>query len=213
MDRIAENKDIDIVYVVTPHALHPEFSIRAAKLGKHVISEKPMAASVADCDRMIAAARDAKVQLGIGYRLHYEPHHLEMERAARAKEFGEITKMTGGFGYVMRERESRIIRSLSGGGPLMDLGVYVLHAACMATGKAPAYVTAKEEPKLNPDLFNEVEEGISWTMEFAGGAQCDGFTSFNKGAGNFRIEGTKGWFQLQPPFSYSVVSTLYVRLN
>lgn len=202
MDRIAENKMIDIVYVVTPPALHPDFSIRAARLGKHVISEKPMATSVADCDRMIAAATKAKVQLGIGYRLHYEPHHLEMERAARANEFGRIQKMSGGFGYVMRQRESRITRSLSGGGPLMDVGIYVVHAACMAAGKAPVYVTAKEEPKLNPELFNEVEEGISWTMEFPGGEKCEGFSSFNKGANQFRVEGTKGWFQLQPSFSY-----------
>src|SRR5215813_9366259 len=85
-DRIADNKEIDIVYVVTPPALHPEFVIRAAKAGKHVISEKPMATSVADCDRMIAACKAAKVQLGIGYRLHYDPYHLEMVRLA--SEFG-----------------------------------------------------------------------------------------------------------------------------
>jgi glucose-fructose oxidoreductase len=202
MDAIAGNKEIDIVYVVTPPALHPQYSIRAAKLGKHVISEKPMATTVEDCDRMIAAARDAKVQLGIGYRLHYEPHHLEMERATRAKELGEIQKMSGGFGYVMRQRESRITRSLSGGGPLMDVGIYVLHAACMVIGKPPTYVTAKEELKLNPELFNEVEEGISWTMEFPGGEKCDGFASFNKGANQFRVEGKKGWIQISPSFSY-----------
>lgn len=202
MDRIAENKEIDIVYVVTPPALHPEFSIRAARLGKHVISEKPMAASITECDLMIAAAREAKVRLGIGYRLNYEPHHLEMERAAGAKELGEIRKMSGGFGYTMRQRESRITRSLSGGGPLMDVGIYVVHAACMATGKAPVFVSAKEEPKLNPELFNEVEEGISWTMEFSGGEKCDGFASFNKGANEFRVEGSKGRFHLQPAFSY-----------
>lgn len=206
MDRIAENKEIDIIYVVTPPTLHPEFTIRAAKLGKHVISEKPMAASAADCESMIAAAKSAKVQLGIGYRLHYEPHHLEMVRALKAKELGPIQKMSGGFGYVMRQRESRITRSLSGGGPLMDVGIYVLHSACMAVGEMPTYVTAKEEPKLNPELFNEVEEGISWTMEFPGGEKCDGFASFNKGANQFRVEGTKGWFQIQPAFSYGGIA-------
>src|SRR6266496_2488464 len=71
-DRIADNKDIDIVYVVTPPGLHPEFVIRAARAGKHVISEKPMANTVADCDRMIAACKTAKVKLGVGYRLHYD---------------------------------------------------------------------------------------------------------------------------------------------
>src|SRR5260370_10570428 len=71
-DGIADNKDIDIVYVVTPPALHPEFVIRAAKAGKHVISEKPMATSVAACDRMIVACQAANGKLAIGYRLHYD---------------------------------------------------------------------------------------------------------------------------------------------
>ena len=80
MEQIADNPDIDIIYVVTPPGLHPEFVVRAAKIGKHVISEKPMATSVADCDRMIAACKAAKVKLGIGYRVHYDPYHREMVR-------------------------------------------------------------------------------------------------------------------------------------
>ena len=85
LDRIAENKDIDIVYVVTPPGRHAEFTVRAAKAGKHVISEKPMATSVVECDRMIAACKAAKVQLGVGYRLHYDPFHLELARLGNAR--------------------------------------------------------------------------------------------------------------------------------
>src|SRR5215510_9309242 len=98
-DRIADNRDIDIIYVVTPPALHPEFTIRAAKAGKHVISEKPMATSVSDCDRMIAACKAAKVQLGIGYRLHYDLFRIELMRLAREKDFGAFKKMTGAFAF------------------------------------------------------------------------------------------------------------------
>ena len=65
MSRLADNPDIDIVYVVTPNALHPEHTIAAAWAGKHVISEKPMATSVADCDAMLAACRVNKVKLSI----------------------------------------------------------------------------------------------------------------------------------------------------
>src|SRR5438477_12377127 len=106
-DRIADNKDIDIVYVVTPPALHPEFVIRAAKAGKHVISEKPMATSIADCDRMIAAAKAAKVKLGVGYRVHYDHYHREMVRLASAKELGPFTEINGDFSFVMGQREFR----------------------------------------------------------------------------------------------------------
>ena len=122
MDRIADNKDIDIVYVVTPPGLHPEFAIRAAKAGKHVISEKPMATSVADCDRMIAACKAARVQLGLGYRLHYDPYHLEMWRIAKAKEFGRFKTMKGDFGFVMSQPEHRTKQKARGRRPTHGRG-------------------------------------------------------------------------------------------
>ena len=200
-ERIADNRDIDIVYVVTPPALHPEFVIRAAKAGKHVISEKPMATSVADCDRMIAACKAAKVQLGVGYRLHYDPYHREMVRLA--SELGPYLTMTGGFSFVLRQREFRIDKKLGGGGPMMDVGIYPMHCACMATGSDPTYVTAHEEPKQKPELFNEVEETMRWTMEFPNGAKADAVTSFNQSMNQFRLEGKNGWFDFKSQaFSY-----------
>ena len=203
-DRIADNPDIDIVYVVTPPALHPEFAIRAAKAGKHVISEKPMATSVADCDRMIDACKKAKVKLAVGYRLHYDLYHRELMRLAREQDFGPFMKMTGDRGFVFGERAWRIDRKLAGGGPMMDLGIYIVHGACMAqNGGAPIAVTAHEDPKTKPELFNEVEETIHWTMEWANGAKCDAVTSFNHSSDTFRAEGSKGWMDFkQHAFTY-----------
>src|SRR6266576_1982239 len=188
-DRIADNKDIDIVYVVTPPALHPEFVIRAAKAGKHIISEKPMATSVPDCDRMIAACKAAKVKLAVGYRLHYDLYHKEMMRLAKEQDFGTFMRMTGDRGFVFGQRAWRIDKKLAGGGPMMDLGIYIVHGASLAAnGAAPAFVTAHEEPKQKPELFNEVEETIRWSMEFQNGARCDAVTSFNHSADTFRAE-------------------------
>ncbi|PYX99553.1 MAG: glucose-fructose oxidoreductase [Acidobacteria bacterium] len=203
-DHIADNSDIDIVYVVTPPALHPEFTIRAAKAGKHVISEKPMATSVADCNRMIAACKAAKVKLAIGYRLHYDLYHRELMRLARDQDFGPFMKMTGDRGFVFGERAWRIDKKLAGGGPMMDLGIYIVHGACMAAnGVAPIAVTAHEEAKTKPELFNEVEETIRWTMEFPNGASCDAVTSFNHSSDTFRAEGSKGWIDFkQHAFNY-----------
>jgi len=203
-DQIADNPDIDIVYVVTPPALHPEFTIRAAKAGKHVISEKPMATSISDCDRMIAACKAAKVKLAIGYRLHYDLYHRELMRLAREQDFGPFMKMTGDRGFVFGERAWRIDKKLAGGGPMMDLGIYIVHGACMAAnGVAPIAVTAHEEPKTKPELFNEVEETIRWTMEWANGAKCDAVTSFNHSSDTFRVEGAKGWMDFkQHAFTY-----------
>jgi len=201
-DRIADNKEIDIVYVVTPVSLHPDFAIRAAKAGKHVVSEKPMAVSVAECDRMIAACKQAKVKLGLGYRLHYDPFHKEMVRLSSEKELGPFTKLTGNFSFVMREHEWRIEKQLGGGGAMMDVGIYVIHGSCMATGLTPVSVRAHEEPKLRPELFNETEEAITWTMDFPNGAKLEASTSFNANANRLRAEGKQGWIDFSQAFSY-----------
>ena len=204
MEQMAHNPDIDIVYVVTPPALHPEYAIRAAKAGKHVISEKPMATSVEDCDRMITACKKAKVKLAIGYRLHYDLYHKEMMRLAKEQDFGPFMKMTGDRGFIFGQRAWRIDKKLAGGGPMMDLGIYIVQGACMAAnGVAPVSVTAHEEPKTKPELFNEVEETIRWTMDFPNGAKCDAVTSFAHSADQFRIEGAKGWMEFkQHAFTY-----------
>jgi glucose-fructose oxidoreductase len=203
MDRIADNPDIDIVYVVTPPGLHPEFTIRAAKAGKHVISEKPMATSVEDCTRMIDACKAANRKLGIGYRVHYDPYHAEMVRLSSPKELGPFTRMSGEFSFVMGQREFRIDKKLGGGGAMMDLGIYIIHAACMGTGSVPISVNAHEEPKLRPEFFNEVEETISWTMDFPNGARCEAKTSFNRNVHNFRLEGKRGFVDFKKqPFGY-----------
>lgn len=203
IDRIAENKEIDIVYVVTPPGLHPEFVERVAKTGKHIISEKPMATSVAGCDRMIAACKAAKVKLGLGYRLHFDPFHKEMVRLSSARELGPFTKLTGNFSFVMGRHEWRIEKVLGGGGAMMDIGIYVIHGACMATGQMPVSVMAHEEPKQRPDFFNETEEAISWTMDFPNGAKLEASTSFNANSSWFRVEGKNGWVHFkQQAFSY-----------
>jgi glucose-fructose oxidoreductase len=152
---------------------------------------------------MIAACRAAKVKFGIGYRVHYDPYHREMVRLSSERELGPFTTMSGEFSFVMGQREFRIDKKLGGGGAMMDLGIYIIHACCMATGSVPVSVTAREEPKLRPDFFNEVEETISWTMDFPNGAKCEAKTSFNRNVHQFRVEGKKGWVDFKKqPFGY-----------
>src|SRR6185369_1965992 len=203
-DRIANNKDVDIVYVVTPPALHPEFVVRAAQAGKHVITEKPMATSLADCERMITACRKAKVQLGVGYRMHYDLFRKELMRLATTQEFGPFMKMSGEFSFVMNDHQWRIEKKLAGGGAMMDLGIYVVQSASMAANAWPISVTAKEDLKQRPDFFNEVEETLRWTMTFPNGATCDAVTSFNRSGNFFKAEGPKGWYELSKnAFNYN----------
>jgi glucose-fructose oxidoreductase len=202
MQQIADNPDIDIIYVVTPNGLHAEHAIAAARAGKHVICEKPMANTVADCDAIIAACEKAGVRLSIGYRLHFDPYHEVLREFVRTGECGPFMKMSGGFAFQMNSRAWRIDKELAGGGPLMDLGVYVIQESCMATKASPVAVTAREVPKQKPELFNEVEEGIEWTLEFSDGALAKGLSSYNDRANNFRADADRGWFELQSAYIY-----------
>jgi len=204
MARLAEAKDIDIVYVVTPNGLHAEHVIAAAKAGKHVISEKPFTNTVAEAEAALAACRAAKVKLSIGYRLHFDPYHREMMRLAKAEDFGPFTKMTGDRGFVARTRAWRQDKKLAGGGAMRDLGIYIIQGACMAAGGvAPVAVTAKHIPTTKPEIFTDIEEGTNWTMEFPNGAVCTAFTSYAHSADKFRAEGPKGWIDFrEKAFTY-----------
>lgn len=203
MHQIADAKDIDIVYVITPNSMHAEGVIAAAKAGKHVISEKPFTTNVADAVKAMAACREAKVKLAIGYRMHYDPFAQEMIRIARSKEYGVLNKIDTANGFVMNNRPWRAQHALSGGGPLMDMGVYSLQAACMMVEeKMPIAITAKEHPKTKPQIFQDVEEGIDWTMEWEGGIKANLMSSYQQNVGRFRAEGDKGWVNMEPAFSY-----------
>ena len=86
MDRLADNPDIDVVYVVTPNALHAEHTLKAAKAGKHVLSEKPMEVSVEKCWQMIDACKAANRMLAVGYRSRFDPQVRRRCAAAGAGE-------------------------------------------------------------------------------------------------------------------------------
>jgi predicted dehydrogenase len=202
MERLADNPDVDIVYIVTPNALHAEHCIKAAKAGKHVICEKPMATSVEDCDRMIAACKSANRKLGIGYRLHYEPHTQEVARLGTTRAFGAVKTVKSEHSFHGRGNNWRYHHPLSGGGPLMDVGIYSVQGVMMITGEEPVAITAKEHPKTDPQQFRDVEETIEWTMEFPSGARGECITSYARSGNLLRADAEKGWFELSPAFSY-----------
>jgi glucose-fructose oxidoreductase len=201
---MVDNPEIDVVYVVTPPAFHSELTIRAARARKHVICEKPMATSIAECDAMIAACQAAGVRLAVGYRLHYHPLYQELRRLAREQPSGHFQQMTGAFGHRDRRKTWRHTRAVGGGGPLMDMGVYIIQAACMAAGDAePIAVSAQEMPRTRPGIFDEVEEAITFALEFSNGAVCRGTASNSETFNWFRAENPEAWIRIEPAFSYT----------
>jgi predicted dehydrogenase len=202
-DNIKDNPDIDIVYVVLPNSMHADYTIRAANAGKHVICEKPMAMTVEECDQMIAACKKANRLLSIGYRLHFEPYNLEMVRLGTQKIYGNIKKMSAGFGFPIGDpTQWRLKKSMSGGGPLVDVGVYCIQGFCYTSGLEPIAVTAKEGPKTDTEKFNDVEQSLSWQFELPNNIICEGQSSYSEGMNFLKAEAEKGNFELTAAFNY-----------
>lgn len=202
-DAIANNKDIDLVYVVLPNAMHKEFTIRAAKAGKHVIVEKPMAITPADCREMISACKDAGVQLAVGYRLHYEPYHIELKRLGQQKVFGQVRLIEASLGYKSGDpSEWRLKKALAGGGPLMNLGVYCVQSNRYILGEEPISVTAQFGPVTNKVAFTEVEESITWQLHFPSGAVGASTSTYNCNIDRLYAGADAGFFELSPAISY-----------
>ena len=200
-DSIKDNKDIDIIYVVLPNSMHAEYVKRAAQAGKHVICEKPMALTVEECDQMIDECKKAGKMLSIGYRLHFEPHNVEMMRLGKEKTFGKIIKLFAEHG--MSDTSGwRIDKELAGGGPLMDVGIYCVQGVRYTTGLEPISVTAQQMPKKNPEKYKEVEETLHWQFEFASGITAECKTSYTQSMNRLRAEAENGWFEISPAYSY-----------
>lgn len=205
MDRLADNPDIDVVYVVTPNALHAEHSIKAAKAGKHVLSEKPMEASVEKCQNMIEASKAAKRLLSVGYRCRFDTNHLECMRLAREKTFGDIRIIEACFDIHVDNDPTawRLHKSLAGGGCLMDVGIYALQAARFLTGEEPVSVFATET-KTDPVKFKEVEESLTFQLKFPSGVLAYCSSSYNTASfGRYTTKCSRGWFEMFPAFFYN----------
>jgi predicted dehydrogenase len=203
MEDMANNPDIDVVYVVTPNGLHAEHTIKAARAGKHVLSEKPMEVSVEKCQQMIDECRKAGKQLAIGYRLHFEPTNLECIRLGREKVFGDLKMIEAGFGgHQGNPNVWRFNKKLAGGGPLMDMGIYALQATRYLSGEEPVEVSGITTV-TDPEWFKEIEESIVWEMKFPSGliARCASTYKFS-GMQRFTVFADHGWYELNPAFGY-----------
>ena len=204
MQEMASNPDIDIVYVVTPNALHMEHTLAAAAAGKHVYCEKPLEISVDRCQRMIDACKKAGKMLGVGYRMQFEPNTLECIRLAREKVLGDVKIIDANFGFAIGDpTQWRLKRALAGGGSLMDVGIYCLQTTRMITGEDPVWVNASEV-KTDAVKFKEVDETILWQAKFPSGVVSNSICTYSaNGLSGFRAATTRGWFAMEPAYFYN----------
>ena len=202
-DTIANDDSIDVVYVVLPNSMHAEFCIRAAKAGKHVICEKPMAMNVEECDAILEACENAGVRLGMGYRLHSEPYTQEIQRYVREKTFGNVRYITAEAGYYSASdpQQWRLDKKRSGGGALVNMGVYAIQSIIYGTGENPISVSAQEY-STRPDYFKDTDETITAQFQFKSGAVGNIMTSHNVSANRLKAFCESGWYELDPASTY-----------
>ena len=202
-DDIANNDAIDIVYVVLPNSMHADFSIRAAKAGKHVICEKPMAVSVAECNAIIKACEEEGVKLSVGYRMQSDPYTNEIKRLVKEKPFGNVHYVSSDAAYISRGNPNqwRLNRALSGGGALVNMGVYAIQSNIYGAGNNPTSVSAQEF-STRPEYFKDTDETITAQMEFPNGVTGTIFTSHNANANRLFVSFRQGWAELHPCHSY-----------
>lgn len=206
-DRIKDNPDIDAVYVITPNALHHDEVIRVAKAGKHVICEKPMAINAKEGQEMVDACKKANVKLLVGYRMHFEPHTLEIIRMRKAGDFGKIMFFQGLCGFRIGDPSQwRLNKQLAGGGSLMDIGIYAINGSRYMVGEEPVWVTA-QETKTDPVKFKAgVDETIMFQLGFPSGAVASCLSTYNMNfLDRFFLDGQQGYAELQPATGYGPI--------
>lgn len=205
MHEIANNDDIDVVYIVLPTGLHAKYAIVGADAGKNVWCEKPMTKTVEDCQAVIDAANKNKIQLTIGYRLQHEPNNQKIMEFTRNQTYGEVQEVKTGAGYNGRHEEGNWRRSAElGGGALYDMGVYPINAARYATQMEPLRVRGKQWSKRS-EMYDEVDEFTEFDMEFPNGVIAKGETAFGKSSNYLDVTASNGWYRLRPFQGYSGV--------
>ena len=201
-DRIADNPDIDAVYIVLPNNMHADYTIRAHKAGKHVLVEKPMANTVKDCEAMIAAGKAANKHLAVAYRLRFEPYTQAMIKMVRDKELGKAKVILCEAGFNTRNPDQwRLKKAMGGGGSMMDIGIYSVNAARYLSGEEPTEVYGMEYSTPGDPRFKEVEETINFQMRFPSGVLANCVSSYGTNLNRFRVHAENGSFEMEPAYS------------
>jgi predicted dehydrogenase len=204
-ERLADNPEVQVVYIVLPNGMHAEYTVRAAAIGKHVLCEKPMAVSSAECQQMIDACKKAQRLLMIAYRSQYEPMDRMVAKWVREKQLGPLHEFIAGNSQNVGDpTQWRLKRALAGGGPLPDVGIYCLNAARFLSGEEPFEVFATTWQPPDDPRFQEVEQSVQFLLRFPGGLTATCMASYASHESRFfRLQGAQAWAEMSPAFSYN----------
>ena len=206
-EKLSERDDVEAVFIVLPNSMHREYVERAAKMGKHVLCEKPLGVSAKDAEKMVAACQKAGVKLMTAYRCQYTPHHWAARDAVQSGKLGDV-KVLDSIHVQVEDDPTvwRLKKEYAGGGPLPDIGIYSLNILRFVLGQEPEWVFAHQhQPKSDP-RFKEVEETVSFMLGFPDGVVANALTSYDAfKTTTLRVMGNKGSLLMDPAFPYEGV--------
>lgn len=203
-DKLRDNPDVDAIYIVLPNGMHAEYTVRGAQAGKHILCEKPMANSAAECQAMIDACKKANRKLMIAYRIQYEPHHELVRNMVQKEKFGKVKSIMANNGQNSDNPSHwRFNKKLAGGGALPDVGIYCLNTIRYLLAEEPTEVMGFIHSTPNDLRFRQVEEQVNWLMKFPSGVQASCATGYgHHEERSYKVLAETGWIEMDPAFSY-----------
>lgn len=200
-DALLHSGNIDAIYLATPNSKHTDFAVKALEAGVHVLCEKPMAETEADCQKMIDASEKSGAKLMIAYRLHFEEATIEALETVREGTIGEPRIFNSVFAQQVSADNSRTTRD-NWAGPLPDMGPYPINAARQLFQDEPTEVFAFRASKPEP-RFSEVEEMITAILRFPGERLATFTVSYGGNpVGQYRVIGTEGDLEVTPGYTF-----------
>jgi glucose-fructose oxidoreductase len=199
-----QREAIDAVYITLPNHLHRPYAERAARVGVHVLCEKPMAVTEEDCLSMIRVAEQNGVKLMVAYRLHFEEANLKAIDLVQGGKLGDARLFDSVFTMQVKEGDIRLSPRELGGGTLYDIGIYCINAVRNLYGAEPMEVTAFSANNGDP-RFRQCEEMTSAILRFPGRERLASFTcSFGAAdVSAYRVVGTNGDLVMEPAYEYA----------
>jgi predicted dehydrogenase len=201
------NPEVEAVYIATPPGEHEKYTVAAAKVGKHVLCEKPLAATVKQARNMVDACRRNKVEFMTAYRKYFEPSSVTLRNMISKGELGRIdvihTLFTELRPFGDQSPSWLFSRKLCGGGPLTDLGVYCVNTCRWLVDEDPIAASGAVSWVRDRRRYKEVEEGITFRLEFRSGLILQGTAAYSAAFSSFvHVHGEKGWAELAPAFAF-----------
>lgn len=194
-DALLADPEVEAVYIASPVSSHKEQAMKAARAGKHILIEKPLALSVKDGEEVLELCRECGVKIAAGFMMRFHPYHQKLREMIRNGAIGRVVSCGAQFTcwYPDMENAWRQNKALSGGGALMDMGVHCIDLIQYITGGKAVKVAALNGTQT---FKYEVEDSSSVLFALDNGAFCHVDSNFNipDAAAKWRMEfyGTRG---------------------